>query len=614
MSGTPTPITGPAAAAPASDPAARRRLPLGSLAYAVLAAALVALAATTPLSGYALNILMQAATYAIAVIGLTVVLGLCGQINLAQAGFFGIGAYAVGLGTVDGGLNFWICLVTGLGLAVVLGAALGASTLRLGGHYLAMVTISFQQILTLVLTNWIPVTHGPDGVPNIRRPALFADGQSYLALCVLVLAVVGWLVWHMPRTRLGRAMRAVRDNELAAGVSGIDIYRTKVAAFALGALLAGLGGGLFAGSFTYISPDQFSFAESIVFLTMALLGGVGSPVGAVIGTALLILIPEWLRFLKEIPGLYLAIYGLAVILIVVFMPDGIWGFLGDQVRRLRRARPAAPPAAELTLSQGEASAAPMLEVSGLAKHFGGLKAVDAVSFTVARGGIHALIGPNGSGKTTTLNVLSGLYSPTGGTVRLAGQDVTRLPPHRRAAAGIGRTFQNIRLFRSMSALENVVIGAERPNNPLAARDRATLEARARAALAFVGLEARAQEPISGFSYGHQRLIEIARALAGNPVLLLLDEPAAGLNSSEKNALTVLLRRMAAKGLTILIIDHDMTLVSDVASHITVLNFGRCIADGVTAGVLREPAVIQAYLGEDAAAGPAASLKTDLAPV
>ncbi|MFB0487951.1 branched-chain amino acid transport system permease protein [Methylobacterium sp. OAE515] len=396
MSGTPTPITGSAAAAPASASAARRRLPLGSLAYAVLAAALVALAATTPLSGYALNILMQAATYAIAVIGLTVVLGLCGQINLAQAGFFGIGAYAVGLGTVDGGLNFWICLVTGLGLAVVLGAALGASTLRLGGHYLAMVTISFQQILTLVLTNWIPVTHGPDGVPNIRRPALFADGQSYLALCVLVLAVVGWLVWHMPRTRLGRAMRAVRDNELAAGVSGIDIYRTKVAAFALGALLAGLGGGLFAGSFTYISPDQFSFAESIVFLTMALLGGVGSPVGAVIGTALLILIPEWLRFLKEIPGLYLAIYGLAVILIVVFMPDGIWGFLGDQVRRLRRARPAAPPAAELTLSQGEASAAPMLEVSGLAKHFGGLKAVDAVSFTVARGGIHALIGPNGS--------------------------------------------------------------------------------------------------------------------------------------------------------------------------------------------------------------------------
>ncbi|OAS26747.1 ABC transporter [Methylobacterium platani] len=589
-----------------------RRFPVGTLAYVALVAVAVFLAATTPFSGYVLNILMQAATYAIAVIGLTVVLGLCGQINLAQAAFFGIGAYAVGLGTVDLGISFWLCLPIGLVLALVLGAVLGASTLRLGGHYLAMVTISFQQILTLIMINWIPVTHGPDGVPNIKRPGLFTDGQSYLALCVVVLAAVAYAVWRMPKTRLGRAMRAVRDNELAAGVTGIDIYRTKVMAFAIGALLAGLGGGLFAGSFTYISPDQFSFAESVVFLTMALLGGVGSPVGAVIGTGLLILIPEWLRFLKEIPGLYLAIYGLAVILIVVFMPEGIWGFLGDQVKRLRPRKAAAPRAQDLTLTQDAGIAAPVIEVEGLSKHFGGLKAVDEVSFTVTRGGIHALIGPNGSGKTTTLNVLSGLYTPTGGRVRLNGRDITRFAPHQRAGAGLGRTFQNIRLFRSMSALENVVIGAERPGNGIVAQTRASLEARARAALAFVGLEARADEPISSFSYGHQRLVEIARALAGNPVLLLLDEPAAGLNSSEKNALTVLLRRMAAKGLTILIIDHDMTLVSDVASHITVLNFGRRIADGVTATVLREPAVIEAYLGQEASDGPNVGLKTDLA--
>ncbi|KMO21085.1 ABC transporter, partial [Methylobacterium indicum] len=438
MTGSPRPV----AADPVSD-APARRFPLGTLAYLGLVAVAVFLAATTPFSGYVLNILMQAATYAIAVIGLTVVLGLCGQINLAQAAFFGIGAYAVGLGTVDLGISFWLCLPIGLVLALILGAVLGASTLRLGGHYLAMVTISFQQILTLIMINWIPVTHGPDGVPNIKRPGLFTDGQSYLALCVVVLAAVAYAVWRMPKTRLGRAMRAVRDNELAAGVTGIDIYRTKVAAFAIGALLAGLGGGLFAGSFTYISPDQFSFAESVVFLTMALLGGVGSPVGAVIGTGLLILIPEWLRFLKEIPGLYLAIYGLAVILIVVFMPEGIWGFLGDQVKRLRPRKPAAPRAQELTLTQAAASAAPVLQVEGLSKHFGGLKAVDEVSFTVARGGIHALIGPNGSGKTTTLNVLSGLYTPTGGRVRLDGQDITRFAPHRRAAAGLGRTFQNI---------------------------------------------------------------------------------------------------------------------------------------------------------------------------
>ena len=404
----PPPLTGPA------DTAASRRR-LGGLAYAAFCATAIALAATLPFSGYLLNILMQAATYAIAVIGLTVVLGQCGQINLAQAAFFGLGAYAVGLGTVDGGLSFWLCLPIGLGVAAGLGAMLGASTLRLGGHYLAMVTISFQQILTLVLLNWIPVTHGPDGVPRIRRPNLFADGQSYLALCVGVLAVVAYLVWRLPGTRLGRAMRAVRDNELAAGVVGIDVYRTKVAAFALGALLAGLGGGLFAGSFTYVSPDQFSFAESVVFLTMALLGGIGSPAGAVIGTGLLILLPEWLRFLKQVPGLYLAIYGLAVILIMVFMPEGIWGFLGGRMRRAPTR--AAAPAADLVLSQAAPSEAPVLAVEDLSKHFGGLKAVDGVSFTVARGGIHALIGPNGSGKSTTLNVLSGLYSPTGGRFR-----------------------------------------------------------------------------------------------------------------------------------------------------------------------------------------------------
>lgn len=569
---------------------------LGLLGYVVLVAAGVALAATTSFSGYVHNILMQAVTYSIAVCGLTVVLGLCGQINLAQAAFFGFGAYAVGLGTVDYGLNFWLCLAVGLVAALGFGAFLGASTLRLGGHYLAMVTISFQQILTLVLINWIPVTHGPDGVPRIPRPALFTRSDVYLALCVAVLGVVGYLVWHLPETRLGRAMRAVRDNELAAGVTGIDVYRTKVVAFALCALLGALGGGLFAGGFAYVSPDQFSFAESIVFLTMVLLGGVGSPIGAVIGTALLILIPEWLRFLKDIPGLYLAIYGLAVILIVVFMPEGIWGFVSDKFARFRQV-PAAPRAApDLTLTQTAADGAPSLEVEGLAKHFGGLKAVDAVSFTVARGSVHALIGPNGSGKTTTLNVLSGLYKPTAGRVRLDGRDITGLAPHERTAAGLGRTFQNIRLFRTMSALENVMIGAERPGNDIHGRE--ALIERARSALAFVGLESRADELVSSFSYGHQRQIEIARALAGNPSLLLLDEPAAGLNSTEKMALRDLLRRIAARGLTILIIDHDMTLVSEVAQHITVLNFGRRIADGESLGVLKQPEVIAAYLGSE----------------
>lgn len=567
--------------------------------YFIGAAIVVALAASASFDGYILNILMQATTFAIAVFGLSVVLGLCGQINLAQAAFFGFGAYAVGIGTADYQISYWLCLLAGCIMALLAGAVLGMSTLRLGGHYLAMVTISFQQIVTLVMINAIWLTHGPDGVGKIGRPALFQSSQSYLAFCVAMLALVGYLVWHLPDTRLGRAMRAVRDNELAAGVNGIDVFRTKIYAFAICAVLGGLGGGLFAGGFAYISPDQFSFAESIVFLTMSLLGGVASPIGSAIGTGLLILIPEWLRFLKSVPGLYLAIYGLSVILIIRYMPDGIWGFVTTFLDRFRRKVKLPAEGLPLVLAPARTGGEMVLEVTGLAKHFGGLKAVDDVDIAVRRGGVHALIGPNGSGKTTTLNVLSGLYSATAGRVLLDGTDITTMPPHLRAAAGLGRTFQNIRLFRSMTALENVIIGAERPGNTLIGDGgEGALTLRAMAALAFVGLGPRANELISSFSYGHQRLIEIARALAANPTLLLLDEPAAGLNSSEKLELHELLKRIAAQGLTILIIDHDMTLVSEAAQHITVLNFGRRIADGESMAVLRHPDVVSAYLGTD----------------
>ncbi|WP_426610193.1 ABC transporter permease subunit [Bradyrhizobium sp. McL0616] len=576
-----------------SKPLLLRHLP-----YFIGAAILVVLAANMNFDGYVHNILLQATTFAIAVFGLSVVLGLCGQINLAQAAFFGLGAYAVGIGTTDLHVSFWLCLVGGCVIALLAGALLGASTLRLGGHYLAMVTISFQQIVTLVMINAIWLTHGPDGVSNIKRPDLFQSSQSYLAFCVAMLAIVGYLVWHLSDTRLGRAMRAVRDNELAAGVNGIDVFRTKIYAFALCALLGGLAGGLFAGGFAYVSPDQFSFAESIVFLTMSLLGGVASPVGSAIGTGLLILIPEWLRFLKSVPGLYLAIYGLFVILIIRFMPDGIWGFVADAFTRWRAKTKAPPVAGALQLKPATIGGDTVLEVTGLSKYFGGLKAVDGVDIAVKRGGVHALIGPNGSGKTTTLNVLSGLYVATAGKIVLDGTDITHMSPHQRTASGLGRTFQNIRLFRSMTALENVEIGAERPGNTMVGKGDDALTERAMEALTFVGLGSRANELISSFSYGHQRLIEIARALASNPTLLLLDEPAAGLNSTEKLELHELLKRIAAQGLTILIIDHDMTLVSEAAQHITVLNFGRRIADGESMAVLRHPDVVSAYLGSE----------------
>ena len=586
-------------AAPAGVDKPLQRRVIALLVFLAIAAATFCVPLLVPMPAYYLNLLMQASTYAIAVFGLTVVLGYCGQINLAQAAFFGLGAYGVGLGTATFGLPFWLALAIGVSLAAVAGAALGLTSLRLGGHYLAMVTISFQTITTLVMTNWISLTRGPDGVTGISRPTIlghtFSDSSEYLALCVVALYVVGFAVWWLKKTRLGRAMQAVRDNELAAGVTGVNAYATKVKAFTLSAILGGFGGGLFAGGFAYISPDQFSFSESVVFLTMALLGGVGSPFGTALGTGLLILLPEWLRFLKVV---YLAVYGAAVILVMVFMPDGIWGFVSNYWRRLRPAPPfrvGVVPPLVLTTHMGNEDGSLILMLRGLSRHFGGLKAVDAVDLEIKRNTVHALIGPNGSGKTTLLNVLNGLYAATQGEIEFDGKRIEQLKPHARAALGMGRTFQNVRLFGGLTVLDNVVVGAERPNNDVP-QGRDGLSGLAIAALGFVGVPQHASQRVQSLSYGHQRLVEIARALAGNPMLLLLDEPGAGLNHPEKQELVGLLKRLKGHGLTIFIIDHDMNLVEQVADHITVLNFGRRIADGAPAEVLCNPDVIAAYLG------------------
>ena len=568
------------------------------LVLLLLAVALPLIPFLMPLSNYVLNIVLQTVTYTIAVLGLVVVLGYTGQINLAQASFFGIGAYAVGLGTVAFGMNFWASLLLGVGVATLAGFVLGLTTLRLGGHYLAMITISFQQIFDLVLVNWVDVTRGPDGISGIARPSLFgwqlSDDRAYLLLSVAVLYACVALVAWLPNTRLGRAMRAVRENQLAAEVTGVNTLMVKAAAFTLSASFAGLAGALFAAGFAYISPDNFNFARSIEFLTMGLLGGIQSGFGALLGTGLLIVLPEWLRFLKEI---YMAVYGIAVILIMVFMPEGIWGLVKKHWQRGARADAAAArsiPALNLDIPANDRT--PILKLEGIAKHFGGVRAVDGLDFTVRRGTVHALIGPNGSGKTTTLNVLNGIYRPTAGRLTFDGQDVTALTPSQRAGLGLGRTFQNIRLFASLSVLENVMVGAQRKNNPIT-NGEAALRARALSALQFVGMADRAGEIVKNLPYGHQRLVEIARALAGHPKLLLLDEPAAGLNNTEKQELVQLLKRLRGHGLTVFLIEHDMGLIEQVSDRITVLNFGKKIAEGAPAEVLRHPQVVAAYLGE-----------------
>jgi branched-chain amino acid transport system permease protein len=281
---------------------------------------------------------------------------------------------------------------------------------------------------------------------------------------------------------------------------------------------------------------------------------------------------------------------------MIFLPDGIWGWAARRLHRPAKAVAGRLPALPL-LSGAAAGIAAInaLEVEGLAKHFGGVKAVDGVTFAVRRGSVHALIGPNGSGKTTFLNVISGLYRATAGSVRLGGAALGTAPPHLRTRRGMTRTYQNIRVFRGLTVLENVMIGAERPGNDV--RGAAPVVGRALAALDFVGLRHEAALAVGSLPYGHQRYVEIARALAGSPELLLLDEPAAGLNSTEKQELSQLLSRLKGHGLTILVIEHDMKLIEAVADHITVLNFGKCIADGEPRAVLTHPDVIAAYLGE-----------------
>ena len=505
------------------------------------------------------------------------------------------------LGTTVYGLSFWAALSIGVIAAAIIGAAIGMTTLRLGGHYLAMITISFQQIFDLIAINWVDFTHGPDGVSGIGRPSIggfnLSDDRAYLTFCFVCMFLLVALVAWLPHTRWGRAMCSVRENELAAAVVGVPTLQVKIGAFTLCAVFGAIGGGLFSAGFSYISPDNFNFNRAVEFLSMALLGGVQSPFGGILGTTLLILLPEWLKdlpsFLK-IKEIYLVIYGAAVILIMVFMPQGIWGLLRSRMYRPSKAVETAPI---LKIDQSSTAADVLLRLDGLSKHFGGLRAVDAIDIEVRRGTVHALIGPNGSGKTTTLNVASGIYKPTSGQIFLDGVDITKKLPHQRCAHGLGRTFQNIRLFPQMTVLENVMVGAQRANNPIQHGEDALRE-RALSTLEFVGIREKAHEVVSQLSYGHQRLVEIARTMAGYPKLILLDEPAAGLNQTEKGELVRLIRRMRDEhAMTILLIDHDMRLIQSVSDVITVLNFGKKIAEGNPDEVLDHPEVVAAYLGE-----------------
>ncbi|MEI7466304.1 MAG: branched-chain amino acid ABC transporter ATP-binding protein/permease [Burkholderiales bacterium] len=558
----------------------------------------------------------------IVVVGLNYITGYCGQINFGQAAFWGIGAYVTALLTIKG-VSFWLALPAAGLVTGLFSLLLGVPTLKLRAYYLAMATIAFGEIIQLVLVHWEPVTGGTSGlrsVPGVSIGGYKLAGhvQHYyflLAWCALALG----LALRVRASLLGRSMIALRDSEIAAEVAGVDTVRVKMQAFALSSVYAGIAGGLYAAYVNYVSPDLFSNAQAVLFFTMLVVGGTGSAVGAVIGTVVLTVLPEMLRFLKE---WYMVLYGVGVILMIVFLPEGIVSLPARLRARASGRQPAAVkpalvPAGEPASRQaaatrtGEDAAAAvtgdvLLEVQEVTQRFGGLVALDAVSLSVRRGSVHAVIGPNGSGKTTFLNVLSGAYTPQAGSVRLAGQEVLGSRPNVIARAGMSRTFQNIRLYKSLSVLENVMVGgACRARSGIfdilagtarRKREENAMRADALEALAFVGLLELAERPAGSLAYAQQRLLEIARAMATKPSLLLLDEPAAGMNPQEAAMLMQTIRSLRDRGITVIFVEHNVKLVMGVSDTVTVFDFGRKIAEGTPAQVQAAPEVIAAYLG------------------
>jgi branched-chain amino acid transport system permease protein len=599
----------------------------------LLLAALVLVVAVFPGlldSNYWMNLVNLAISFSVACLGLNIVLGYAGQLSLAQASFWGVGAYTSALLTVNLGVPVWMGLVAAFLVAALFGIMLGIPTLKLSGHYLAMTTIGFGIILQLILINAIWLTGGSDGIPKIPSPAIgsyeLKDPSAFFYVAAVTLILLTWASMRLKDSRVGRAFLAIQGNEMAAETTGVDTTRYKVIAFALSAGYGGIGGWLFAHSGShYISPDTFSFDQSVMFLAMAVLGGNGSAVGSIVGASLLTLVPEVLRFLKDY---YMMVYSAGIVAVMIFMPGGIaslvrglmlsqrlrdwWQSGSTATRQVAAAAAVGESAAFLkTLAAGNPGGdGTLLTVKGLAKHFGGLKAVDGIDMEVRRGEIHALIGPNGSGKTTIINMLSGLYVPTAGQISLEGVNTTGRKPHEITAQGVARTFQNIRLFGDLSVLDNVMIGQHsRTGAGLATSvlqpasqqaEEAAMRQKALAALEFVGLRGKEFAEAKSLPYGRQRVLELARALVSDPRLLLLDEPAAGLNAAETEALLDLLFQIRDHGITILLVEHDMSLVMNVSDQITVLNFGKKIAEGDADAIQKNQEVIDAYLGTEVA--------------
>jgi ABC-type branched-subunit amino acid transport system ATPase component/ABC-type branched-subunit amino acid transport system permease subunit len=567
------------------------------------------------------------------VVGIVLLAGYTGQVSVGQAAFFGLGAYGTGILSVHVGLDPWLAMPSAVAATAAVAWVIGTPVLMLRGQYVVLATLGFNVIFVVLATQLDSLTGGASGLIGIRPlqigdTALIGNDYFYFAGSALALGSV-LLSRRLVRSRIGRALQAIEGSEVAASALGVNRRRYATQIFVWSAALAAASGALYAEWVRFISPSSFSIDVSIEFLIMAAIGGIASIGGAVAGTALFLTAREVLREVLPWFGgtsggsaeYELIAFGLVLALTVIFLPGGVWPWIrGVAGQRLGRVRPqdpasgvstiaAAAPTVERAVSRAsDEPDQPALSVDGLTQRFGGVTALNDISVTVEPGMILGVIGPNGAGKSTFLNAVSGVIRPTAGRIAVNGVVVTGRPPHRIAEAGVSRTFQTPRLFPLLDVVDNVRVGLHRRLEAgflrsalgLSRLEERRAEQQANAALHTMGLGWIGHVGVDTLPFGQMRLVELARALAGRPQLLLLDEPASGLAADERGELKKLVRRIRDAGTTVVLVEHDVPLVMDLADRIVVLHHGVKLAQGTPEAIAADDEVITAYLGASTA--------------
>jgi branched-chain amino acid transport system permease protein len=546
--------------------------------------ALLALWAAFAASGYEQRVLTLAGIYAILVLGYQLVFGHAGALSLAQGAFFGVGGYVTGILATRFGWPFPATFALSLAAPAVLAALVALPVLRLQSHYFALATLAIAQTVLLAAVNQVDVTGGANGLYGV--PGIAGFGHTLpagLPLLVFVwagVALAGWVAWLATRGRRRDAFAMLRDAPLAAAASGLDTGRLRTAAFVLGAVFAGAAGALHVHTLRVVSPEILAFDTMVLCLTMTVIGGRTRIAGAILGALLLTHLPEWFRGLDRY---YLIATGAILLAAILFAPNGLAALL------LRRPRSSEPPIRPPQRSPERPVPVPPradLRVAGLIKSYGGVRAVDGVALTVGDGEIVGLIGANGSGKTTLANLITGFAAPDAGAIDWNGAAIAGLPAWRIARAGIGRSFQHPDLPPAMPVGDAVAVGAPAGSAPSVPT----------VLLAEFDIAADAATPCGSLPHGARRRTDIARALAADPGLLVLDEPAAGLTDAEAQTLAAILRRRADAGLAILVIEHHTGFLAGLADRLVCLSAGAIIAEGAPEAVLADPAVREAWLG------------------